>query len=81
MTVFAPILTVYRMQARAPKSHDQAILKYITRNLAKLPNVRPVTAEALSGRIRFFGRTIAGTGARNMEEVKAGAEDLGKKLD
>lgn len=66
-------------EAGDPKSHDQAILKYITRNLAKLPNVRPVAAEAFGGRIRFFGKTIADT--RNMEKVKALAEDLGKKLD
>jgi len=66
-------------EAGDPKSHDQAILKYIMRNLAKPPNVRPVAAEAFGGRIRFFGKTIADT--RNMEKVKALAEDLGKKLD
>jgi menaquinone-dependent protoporphyrinogen IX oxidase len=31
-------------EAGDPKSHDQTILKYVTRNLAKLPNVRPVAA-------------------------------------
>lgn len=66
------------LEAGDPKSHDDAITKYIKRVLAKYPHVKPVAAEAFGGRMKILGRTISDS--RDMEKVRAWAEELGKKL-
>ena len=65
-------------RAGNPKSYDDAITKYIKGTLEKHPHVKPVATEAFGGRIRILGFTIADN--RDIDKVKAWAEELGKKL-
>ena len=61
-----------------PKSHDEAVAKYLDEVLAKFPNVKPVATAAFGGRMKMFGKVQADTCAP--EKVRTWAEEVGKKL-
>ena len=65
-------------EAVDPKTHDQAITKYITNVLAKYPHVKPIASEAFGGRITVMGKTISD--GRDMQKVRIWAEELGKRI-
>jgi menaquinone-dependent protoporphyrinogen IX oxidase len=66
-------------EAGNPKSHNDAIRKYIKGQvLAKNPRIEPVAAEAFGGRMKILGRVISDN--RDISKVKAWADELGKKL-
>lgn len=65
------------LEAGDPKSHDQAIEKYIGLVLAKYSNVKPIAIEAFGGRARILKSM---TDLRDVEKVKAWANELGKKF-
>ncbi len=65
-------------EAGDPKSHQQAVTKYITNVLAKYPHIKPLVAESFGGRIRMFGKINIDN--YDMEKVRAWAEEVGKKL-
>jgi menaquinone-dependent protoporphyrinogen IX oxidase len=66
------------LEAGNPKSHDEAVRKYIKNVLVKYPHIKPVAAEAFGGRMKILGFTIADDS--DMGKVSAWAEELGKKL-
>jgi menaquinone-dependent protoporphyrinogen IX oxidase len=39
-----------------PKSHDEAVTKYLDDVLAKYPNVKPIATAAFGGRMKMFGK-------------------------
>lgn len=61
-----------------PKSHDEAVAKYLDQVLAKFPDVKPVATAAFGGRMKMFGKVQADT--CDPEKVRAWAEEVGKKL-
>jgi menaquinone-dependent protoporphyrinogen IX oxidase len=61
-----------------PKSHDEAVAKYLDDVLAKYPNVKPIATAAFGGRMKMLGKVKADT--RNPDKVRAWAEEVGKKL-
>jgi len=65
-------------EAGDPKSHEQAITKYIKNVLEKYPHVKPVAVEAFGGRMKMLGKTIKDN--CDMEKVRAWVEEVGKKL-
>ena len=65
-------------KAGDPKSYDDAIAKYIKGTLEKHPHVKPVATEAFGGRIKILGFTVSDK--RDVDNVRAWAEELGKKL-
>lgn len=61
-----------------PKSHDDAVAKYLDDVLAKYPSVKPVATAAFGGRMKMFGKVKSDT--FNPDKVRAWAEEVGKKL-
>jgi len=61
-----------------PKSHDEAVDKYLDEVLAKYPNVKPVATAAFGGRMKMFGKVKADT--CNPDQVRLWAEDVGRRL-
>ncbi len=61
-----------------PKSHDEAVTKYLDDVLAKYPNIKPVATGAFGGRMKMFGKVKADT--CDPEKVRTWAEEVGKKL-
>jgi menaquinone-dependent protoporphyrinogen IX oxidase len=61
-----------------PLHHDDIANKYITKEMAKHPNVQLVAMEAFGGCIRILGRAL--TDRRDSGKIKTWAEELGKKL-
>ncbi len=72
------VLFLSCLEAGEPDSYDHAIKKYIQNTLTKYLQVKPLAAEAFGGRMKILGFTIKDN--RNVEKVKAWAEELGKKL-
>ena len=72
------VLFLSCLEAGEPESYDHAIKKYIQNTLTKYLSVKPFAAEAFGGRMKILGFTIKDN--RNVEKVKAWAEELGKKL-
>lgn len=72
------VLFLSSLEAGEPESYDHAIKKYIQNILAKYLPVKPFAAEAFGGKMKILGFTIKDN--RNVEKVKAWAEELGKKL-
>ena len=64
--------------AGTPGSYENAKKNYIEKTLSKYPNVKFVGAEALGGRIRYFGKTMLDN--RDPVKVEAWAEELGKEF-
>jgi len=64
--------------AGTPGSYENAKKKYTEKTLTKYPNIKFVCAEALGGRIRYFGKTMLDN--RDPEKVEVWAEELGKKF-
>jgi menaquinone-dependent protoporphyrinogen IX oxidase len=64
-------------EAGDPKSHNEAVTKYITNVLENYPHVKPVAAEAFGGRIKILGKTVSDNS--DMAKIRAWAEELGKK--
>lgn len=44
-------------EAGDPKTHEEAVTKYITSVLANYPHENPIAAEAFGGRIKILGKT------------------------
>ena len=61
-----------------PKQYDKAINDYITKTLAKNPDLKPIAAEAFGGRMKMFGKVQ--DDSYDPEKVKAWAENVGEKL-
>jgi menaquinone-dependent protoporphyrinogen oxidase len=61
-----------------PKSHDEAVSKYLNTVLAKYPHVKPVATAAFGGRMKMFGKVQSDT--CDPEKVRLWAEEVGKKL-
>jgi menaquinone-dependent protoporphyrinogen IX oxidase len=61
-----------------PKSHDEAVTKYLDNFLAKYPHVKPVAMAAFGGRMKMFGKVQADT--CDPDKVRAWAEEVGEKL-
>jgi menaquinone-dependent protoporphyrinogen IX oxidase len=61
-----------------PKSHDEAVTKYLDNVLAKYPHVKPVAMGAFGGRMKMFGKVQTDT--CNPDKVRVWAEEVGKKL-
>ena len=61
-----------------PKSHDEAVSKYLNTVLAKYPHVKPVATAAFGGRMKIFGKVQSDT--CDPEKVRLWAEVVGKKL-
>lgn len=61
-----------------PKSHDEAVSKYLDSILVKYPHVKPVAMAAFGGRMKIFGKVQADT--CDPEKVRTWAEEVGKKL-
>ena len=72
------VLFLSSLEAGEPESYDAAVKKYIQNILAKYLPVKPFAAEAFGGKMKILGFTIKDN--RNVEKVKAWAEELGKKL-
>ena len=61
-----------------PKSHDEAVTKYLDNVLAKFPHVKPVATGAFGGRMKMFGKVQTDT--CDPDKVRVWAEEVGKKL-
>ncbi len=72
------VLFLSSLEAGEPENYDDAVKKYIQNILAKYLPVKPFAAEAFGGKMKILGFTIKDN--RNVEKVKAWAEELGKKL-
>jgi menaquinone-dependent protoporphyrinogen IX oxidase len=64
--------------AGTPGSYENAKAKFVEKNLAKYPKIRPVSSEAFGGRIRYFNKTMVDN--TDLTKVEAWAEELGKKF-
>jgi menaquinone-dependent protoporphyrinogen IX oxidase len=72
------VVFVSACSAGDPKSHDEAVGKYLNDVLAKYPKVTPVATAAFGGRMKMFGKVQTDT--CNPEKVRAWAEEVGAKL-
>jgi menaquinone-dependent protoporphyrinogen IX oxidase len=61
-----------------PKSHDEAVTKYLDNVLAKYPHLKPVAMGAFGGRMKMFGKLQADT--CDPDKVRAWAEEVGRML-
>jgi len=61
-----------------PKSHDEAVTKYLDNVLAKYPHLKPVAMGAFGGRMKMFGKVKADT--CDPEKVRSWAEEVGRML-
>jgi len=59
-------------------SYKSAKARFVENNLAKHPNINPVSTEAFGGRIRILGKTMLDN--TDLSKVEAWAEELGKKF-
>lgn len=66
--------------AGTPKkeSYDSAKARFIEKNLAKYPNINPVSTEAFGGRIKILGKLMLDN--TDLTKVEAWAQELGKKF-
>lgn len=66
------------LTAGDPEKHDEAVTDYIGKQILEMhPHVKPVAAEAFGGRTKILFKT---TDNRDMEKVRAWADEVGKKL-
>jgi hypothetical protein len=72
------VIFVSACSAGDPKSHDEAVMKYLDDVLAKYPHIKPVATGAFGGRMKMFGKVQADT--CDPEKVRLWAEEVGKKL-
>ena len=61
-----------------PKSHHEAVTKYLDNVLAKYPHVKPVATGAFGGRMKMFGKVQSDT--CDPDKVRAWAGEVGKIL-
>lgn len=61
-----------------PKTHDEAITRYIKNVVAKHSNVNPVAYEAFGGRMEMGGKVTDNTASK--EKVQEWADEVGRKL-
>ena len=61
-----------------PKNYEKACAKYLTDELTKYPNIKPVAKDAFGGRMKVFGKTIWDN--QDKAKIRAWAETLGKKF-
>lgn len=72
------IVFVSACSAGDPKSHDEAVGKYLNDVLAKYPAVKPFATAAFGGRMKMLGKIQSDT--CNPDKVRAWAEEVGAKL-
>ncbi|UCD19139.1 MAG: hypothetical protein JSU64_06900 [candidate division WOR-3 bacterium] len=72
------VIFVSACSAGDPKSHDEAVGKYLNEILSKYPNVKPVATAAFGGRMKIFGKVRADT--CDQDKVRAWADHLGAQL-
>jgi menaquinone-dependent protoporphyrinogen IX oxidase len=71
-------LFVCASAAGNPVHHDALLDKYIKKELANSPNIKPVAVEAFGGCIKILGKKVIDT--MNLAKIQAWAEELGTKL-
>jgi len=69
---------VSSLMAGDPKMYNEAMNKFIKDVLSIHARFEPVAVEAFGGHLRFLGMTF--TDNRDMEKVRAWADELGKKF-
>ncbi|UCD06554.1 MAG: hypothetical protein JSV98_04805 [candidate division WOR-3 bacterium] len=72
------VVFVSACSAGDPKTHDEAVGKYLNDMLAKYPRAKPLATAALDGRMKMFGKAQAET--CDPDKVRAWAEEVGAKL-
>ncbi len=72
------VVFVSACSAGEPKSHDEAVGKYLNGVLAKYPKVQPVATAAFGGRMKMLGKVQSDT--CDPEKVRVWAEEIGAKL-
>ena len=72
------VLFLSACSAGDPKTHDEAVTKYLDDVLAKYPHIKPAATGAFGGRMKMFGKVQADT--CDPEKVRLWAEEVGKKL-
>ncbi len=61
-----------------PKTYDETVAMYITAELAKYPQFKPVATESFGGYLKILGLSLSRK--MDMAKVEAWAEGLGKKF-
>ncbi len=72
------VVFVSACSAGDPKTHDEAVGKYLNDMLAKYPKLKPLATAAFGGRMKMFGKVRADT--CDPDKVRAWAEEIGAKL-
>lgn len=72
------VVFVSACSAGDPKTHDEAVGKYLNDMLAKYPKLKPLATAAFGGRMKMFGKVQADT--CDPDKVRAWAEEVGAKL-
>ena len=61
-----------------PAKHDEAVQKYLTKKIDKIPQLQPIAVNAFGGRMKMGGK--GGVNNYDPEQVRAWARDIGEKL-
>ncbi|UCG30025.1 MAG: hypothetical protein JSV53_11095 [candidate division WOR-3 bacterium] len=72
------VIFVSACSAGDPKTHDEAVNKYLDDVLTKHPNLKPVATAAFGGRMKVLGKVQADT--CDPDKVRAWAAEVGAKL-
>jgi len=73
------VVFISACSAGDPKTHDEAVGKYLSDVLAKYPRAKPLATAAFGGRMKMFGKVQADT--YDPDKVRAWAEEVGEKLN
>lgn len=72
------VVFVSACSAGDPKTHDEAVTKYLDDVLVKYPKLKPLAATAFGGRMQMFGKVRSDT--CDPDKVRAWAKEVGAKL-
>jgi menaquinone-dependent protoporphyrinogen IX oxidase len=72
------VVFVSACSAGDPKTHDEAVTKYLDDVLVKYPKLKPLAAAAFGGRMQMFGKVRSDT--CDPDKVRAWAKEVGAKL-
>ena len=72
------VIFVSACSAGDPKTHDEAVGKYLTDFLVKYPKVKPLATAAFGGRMKMMGKVRSDT--CDPDKVRAWADEVGAKL-
>jgi len=72
------VVFVSACSAGDPKTHDEAVTKYLDDVLGNYPKLKPLATAAFGGRMKMFGKVRSDT--CDPSTVKAWAEEVGGKL-